>query len=76
MTATTGRRHNIPGDPTAEPASDPVPTGDDVIGREENQPVKTPREEDRPSPTPRRYDEPMDDDVVMPSDDSTVNTQI
>jgi len=75
MTATTGRRHNIPGDPTAEPSSDPVPTGDDVIGREENQPVKTPREEDRPSPTPRRYDEPVDD-VVMPSDDSTLNTQI
>ena len=75
MTGVPGRRHNIPGDPTAEPASDPVPTGEDVIGRDENQPLKTPRDEDRPSPTPRRYDESVDD-VVMPSDDSTLNTQI
>jgi hypothetical protein len=75
MNDNPGRRRNIPADPTAEPASDPVPTGDDVIGREENQPVRTPREEDHPAPTPRRYDESADD-VVMPSDDSTLNTQI
>ena len=74
MKDTTGRRRNIPGDPTSEPASDPVPTGDDVIGRTENQPVKTPREEG-PARTPRRYDE-TGDDVVMPSDDSTLNTRI
>jgi hypothetical protein len=75
MNDNPGRRRNIPGDPTSEPASDPVPTGDDVIGREENQPVRTPREEE-PVPTPRRYDESGGDDVVMPSDDSTLNTQI
>lgn len=75
MTDNAGRRRHIPGDPTAEPSSDPVPTGEDVIGRDENQPVKTPREEDPPLRTPRRYDEPVDD-VVMPSDDSTLNTQI
>ena len=63
MTENPGRRRNIPADPTAEPASDPVPTGDDVIG--ENQPVRT----------PRGYDEPGDD-VVVPPEDSTPNTQI
>jgi len=36
-----------------------------VIGRDENPPVRT----------PRRYDD-EGDDVVMPSDDSTLNTQI
>ena len=76
MNDTPGRRRNIPADPTAEPASDPLPAGDDVIGRDENQPVRTPREDDHPAPlTPRRYDEPADD-VVMPADDSTLNTQI
>ena len=64
MTDTPGRRRNIPGDPTAEPASEPVPTGEDVIGRDENQPLRT----------PRVYDEPADD--VMPADDSTLNTKI
>jgi hypothetical protein len=64
MTGNPGRRRNVPADPTAEPASDPVPTGDDVIGRNDKQ---FPR-------TPRRYDEPSDD--VVPSEDSTLNTQI
>ena len=70
MTGHPGRRHNIPGDPTAEASSDPVPTGDDVIGRDEHQPLKTPRDQDRP-----RRDEPADD-VSLPSNDSTLNTQI
>jgi hypothetical protein len=74
MSDSTGRRRSIPADPTAEPASDPVPTGDDVIGRDENRPARTPREEG-PARTPRRYDETTDD-VVMPADDSTLNTQI
>jgi hypothetical protein len=60
-----GRRRNIPADPTAEPASEPVPTGDDVIGRDEHRPLRT----------PRAYDEPADDGV-MPADDSTLNTKI
>jgi hypothetical protein len=34
MTENPGRRRNIPGDPTAEPASDPVPTGTDVVDRD------------------------------------------
>ena len=65
MSDNPGRRRNIPADPTSESASDPVPTGDDVIGRDENQPVRT----------PRRYDD-EGDDVVMPADDSTLKTQI
>ena len=64
MNEHSGRRRNIPSDPTAEPASDPVPTGDDVIGRDENRPL-----------TPGRCDEPADD-AALPSDDSTLNTQI
>jgi hypothetical protein len=75
MNENPGRRRPIPADPTAEPASEPVPSGDDVIGRDENRPVRTPREEDHPTVTPRKYDEPADD-VVMPSDDATLNTQI
>jgi hypothetical protein len=65
MTDHPGRRRNIPADPTAEPASDPVPTGEDVIGRDENRPLKTPRRDDEPA-----------DGVALPSDDSTLNTQI
>jgi hypothetical protein len=47
MTDQPGRRRNPPADPTDEPASDPVPTGEDVVNRH-------PRGHD----TPRRYDEP------------------
>lgn len=66
MTDTPGRRRNIPADPTAEPASDPVPTGDDVLGRDQNEPLRT----------PRRYDGDAGGDPVMPADDPTLNTQI
>jgi hypothetical protein len=62
-----GRRRNIPADPTSEPASDPVPTGEDVIGRDDK----------RPARTPRRYDSADDDnDAALPSNDATLNTQI
>ena len=72
MTDTTGRRTNMPSDPTAERTSDPLPTGEDVIDRE--QPGKsTP---DRTGETPRRYDQPVEDDPVLPSDDATLNTRI
>ena len=72
MTDTTGRRTNVPSDPTAERTSDPLPTGEDVIDRE--QPGQsTP---DRTGKTPRRYDQPAEDDPVLPSDDATLNTQI
>lgn len=67
MNDNRGRRRNIPADPTSEPASEPVPTGEDVIGRDENQPART----------PRRYDEADEDhDAALPSNDATLNTQI
>ncbi len=63
MTDNAGRRRNVPGDPTAEPSSDPVPSGQDVV------------ELDRPGDmrgleTPRRYEQPVEDDPVLPSDSS------
>ena len=64
MTDDTPRSTN-PFDPTDERASDPVPDGEDIIGRDEK----------RRDITPRRYEEQADD-KVMPSDDSTLNTQI
>jgi hypothetical protein len=64
MTEHPGRRRNIPGDPTAEPASDPVPTGEDVVGGEDHEVELD---------TPRRYDEPADD-VVLPSEAARTDT--
>ena len=72
MTDTTGRRTNIPSDPTAERTSDPLPTGEDVIDREKPGRA-TP---DRTGETPRRYEQPVEHDPVLPSDDATLNTQI
>jgi hypothetical protein len=69
MTGSTGRRTNIPSDPTAERTSDPVPTGRDVIDSE-NPGNATPQN------TPRRYEHPVEEDPVLPSTDSTLNTQI
>jgi hypothetical protein len=73
MTGNPGRRRNIPGDPTAEPTSDPVPTGDDVIDRDSRD--RLPRRDDRDGETPRRYDQPVDRDPVHLSDGSTANAQ-
>ncbi len=67
MSEHTGRRRNVPGDPTSEPESDPVPTGEDVVVPEHHQ--------DELPETRRRYDEPAND-VVMPADDSRLNTKI
>ena len=67
MNDNPGRRRNIPADPTSEPASEPVPTGEDVIGRHDKRPVRTPRRYDR-------TDE--DNDGTLPSNDATLNTQI
>jgi len=50
MTEHPGRRRNKLGDPTDEPMSDPVPTGEDVVDRDED-------EQD----TARRYDQPAED---------------
>ena len=67
MTDTPGGRDTKLGDPTAEGASDPVPAGEDVIGRENP----------RPGETPRRYDESAtESEITMPEDDATLNTRI
>ena len=65
MTDKPGRGTN-PFDPTAEPVEELKPGHDDtVVGH-------TGRHD-----TPRRYDEPVkDNEGVMPSDDSTLKTQI
>jgi len=70
MTDNPGRRRNIPGDPTAEPASDPVPTGNDVVD-----PDKRPMLARGPD-TPRRYDQPADRDPADPSDGAMPKGQI
>jgi len=55
MTDYPGRRRNPPDDPTAEPTSDPVPTGDDVVNRD-RQGHDTPRRYEHPDPGPRSPD--------------------
>jgi hypothetical protein len=50
MTDDPGRRRNPPADPTDEPASDPVPSGDDVVNRHR-----------RGHETPRKYEEADED---------------
>ena len=65
MTDRPGRGTN-PFDPTAEPVEELKPGHDEAI-------VGHPGRHD----TPRRYDEPVEDnESVMPSDDSTLKTQI
>ena len=66
MSDTTGRRRNIPSDPTAERTSDPVPTGENIIEREE--PGETPtRWDNREGETPRRYEQPLERDAALSS---------
>lgn len=62
----TDRRGNPPADPTAERTSDPVPTGDDVIDRENL----------RRGDTPRRYEEDLDPQDRKAEDDPTLKIQI
>ena len=65
MTDKPGRGTN-PFDPTAEPVADPKPGHDDAVGGHI-----------RPDHTPRRYEQPVEENEgVIPSDDSTLNTQI
>jgi len=59
MTDYPGGRRNRPDDPTDEPASDPVPTGDDVVNRHR-----------RGHDTPRQYEEPVDRQYEEPVDRS------
>jgi hypothetical protein len=68
MTENSGRRRNIPGDPTAESSSDPVPTGQDVADLEAG-------EDMRGLATPRRYEQPVEADPVLPSDGRTPQTK-
>jgi hypothetical protein len=49
MSDSQGRRRNPPDDPTSEPTSDPVPTGEDVVNRYKHG-----------HDTPRRYEQPSD----------------
>lgn len=51
MTDYSGRRRNRPDDPTGAPASDPVPTGEDVLNRYRHG-----------HQTPRRYEEPAEEE--------------
>lgn len=74
MTDTPGRRRNRPSDPTDERTSDPVPTGDDVLDRDRDD--DGPGRHDRSREAPRRYEQPVERDPVLPSDDSSLNTQI
>ena len=73
MSDNTGRRRNIPSDPTAERTSDPVPTGEDVIDR--RQPGDSSPRPSETELTPRRYEQPVEEDPVFPSNDATLNTQ-
>ena len=43
-----GSRRTVPGDPTAERTSDPVPDGEDILNRDDDSGRNT---------TPRRYEE-------------------
>lgn len=74
MTDTPGRRRNTPSDPTDERTSDPVPTGEDVLDRDRGEDAQ--EHHDRSREAPRRYEQPVERDPVLPSDDSTLNTQI
>jgi hypothetical protein len=65
MTDTPGRRTTKISDPTAERSSDPIPDGEDILNRDERG-----RDE-----TPRRYEHP-EDEPALPSNDSTLKTQI
>lgn len=50
MIQETGQRRHRPDDPTDEPTSDPVPTGEDVVHRHRDG-----------HDTPRKYDEPVEE---------------
>ena len=62
----TDRRGNPPADPTAERTSDPVPTGDDVVARDNL----------RRGGTPRRNEEDLDPEDQNAGDDPTLKMQI
>jgi hypothetical protein len=74
MSDNTGRRRNVPSDPTAERTSDPLPTGEDVIVR--RQPGDASPRPSEAEVAPRRYEQPVEEDPVFPSNDTTRNTQI
>lgn len=60
MTENRGRRRTNPSDPTEERTSDPVPLGEDIIGRDTR---------GRHS-TPRRYDEKADEPARSSDEES------
>lgn len=57
MSDSPGRRRNSPDDPTDEPTSDPVPTGEDVVNRHR-----------KGHDTPRQYEKPADESVPVDRD--------
>ena len=66
-------------DPTAELASDQSTQSASGLSAGRNRPDGDREAVNRqPLETPRRYDQPIedDDDPVMPSDDTTLNTKI
>ena len=74
MTDNPGRRRNIPGDSTAEPASDPVLTRTDDVDRDKGA-MATRRRDHRGRETPRRYDQPVHRDPVHPSHGAIAKAQ-
>jgi len=66
-------------DPTDEPTRDQSTQSASGLTAGRNRPEKLPDPvNSQPLETPRRYDQPIedDDDPVMPSDDTTLNTKI
>jgi hypothetical protein len=58
MSNTTGRRHTKIADPTAERSADPIPDGEDILARDEDGRLET----------PRRYDQPDRDADLSPNE--------
>ena len=66
-------------DPTDEPTRDQSTQSASGLTAGRSRPEKLPDPvNSQPLETPRRYDQPIedDDDPVMPSDDTTLNTKI
>jgi hypothetical protein len=66
-------------DPTDEPTRDQSTQSASGLTAGRNRPENLPDPvNSQPLDTPRRYDQPIedDDDPVMPSDDTTLNTKI
>jgi hypothetical protein len=66
-------------DPTAEPTRDQsTPSASGLTAGRDRDDMSSDLVNRQPLETPRRYDQPIeeDDDPVMPSDETTLNTKI